>query len=124
MKSTTRLQSLGANRSTTSTTFVAVTGSDFVHNFTKPNALIICTAQLNMNISAVAQIRPAIVGFSGTDGTVGQILETTTRNITFSETFNGITLGNQTVRLEWKVVASTVNMSNATPPVYTIIEYD
>lgn len=124
MKSTTRLQSLGANRSTTSTIFVAVTGSDFVHNFTKPNALIICTAQLHMNIAATGQIRPAIVGFNGADSTVGQITETTPRNITFSETFNNITLGNQTVRLEWKVSASTINMNNGTAAGYTIIEYD
>lgn len=126
MKATVHEDQLGADRTTTSSTYVAITGSDFSHTFTKPNALIRCANMLLINSGMGFLVEPRVDGVAGDSIAHAFQVSATARTFVCAATFENITTGvAKTIALYWKIVSNGTNtIFNVQQLVWEIIEYD
>lgn len=115
---------LGANLTTTSTSYTIMLDTEFSHTFTKPNAQIRWTAFIVNSANNNTFIKPFLQSETGIYGAEGRNLGTTGRTITVSDTFEGIPAGSLDVALQMKVSAGTGTINSGVTLICEILEYD
>jgi len=118
---------LGANRATSSTTFVTVTDSTVVHTFTRPNARISYTNIIASHGTAGAPFYFQItVGTQTADDNQAIAMRgTTVREMRVSQVFAAIPLGvAKNVNLQFRVDSGTGTINNQADFLVEIDEWD
>lgn len=116
---------LATNKTTNSTSFVAVSGSGFNHTFTKPNAIVRCSdIILNAAGGESVTVKLDIASLSPDNVQEARVLSSTPRTVSCAHVYEGIPPASYVIQLVWKVSAGTATMAAAAYLHYEIIEYD
>lgn len=117
---------IGANRSTTSTSFVLVTGTNFSHTPTYAHMLIECySIALNNSGLNTTEAEVRFNAVAGSQAANARMFGSTGISMVAIAEFTGLTVGvAHDIALYWKVTAATGNMFQASHLVYKITEWD
>lgn len=121
-----RMALTGANLTTVSTTFVDLTGNSFNYVLSKPNCLILWDGVLLNNSLAAGEtiIRLLVNGNQGLEAQDFVMRGTTFQEQPIAERFEGLTLGQIAIKLQWRVSSGTGSYSTTVNGRVVIIEYE
>lgn len=116
---------LATNKTTTSTSYVAVAGSGFNHTFTKPNALIrVSDMIVNGATGETVTIKLDLASLSPVNIQEARVSGSIVRTMSCAHVYEGIPAGSRAISLVWKVSGGTGTMNASAYLHYEIIEYD
>jgi len=125
VKTTSKGVDLTSNKTTTSTSYVAVANSSFNHTFSKPNALIRCSDMVVSNSgSGSVTLQLVLAGLSPEAVQEARMDSGTQRVLSTSQVYAAIPAGSRAISLQWKVSTGTGTLVDNPDLHYEIIEYD
>lgn len=127
MTPTTKNVTLGANDTTTSTTYATTLAGAISHVFTKTKALIQLVVTASNGGAASVFIKPNLNSggnIPATNGTEGRTNGTTQREVVVADVFENIPAGTALLSINWKVSGGTGTITANYDVEWTIIEYD
>lgn len=119
-------KNIGADRSTTSPTFVVVPNSNVAYTPSKPNFRVTCdniSLSNSSNDDSFVQVR--FNDLEGLEQAIGRVSNTTARETSCSAIFEGVVVGvPHDLSLYFRRDANTATISQRSELVYIIDEYD
>jgi len=113
-------------RSTSAGSPTLVTGSDFLHTFTKPNVLVRCSnVSVAMNANGnIGHIRAVVGGVQPLSPAEGIMKVTDVRTLMCASFYGSMTAGSKQVALYFYREAGTINVHQTTQLLFEILEWD